>query len=55
MTAYSYACAEFPGMEGCPGKVQAETQAELWQLIEVHAKIAHGEEIADLSDDDRAH
>ena len=30
MAAYTYACCEFPGMEDCPGKVQAETEAELW-------------------------
>ena len=54
MTAYSFACTEFPGMEGCPGKVQAETEAELWQLVEAHARIAHGEEISDWTDEDRA-
>ena len=54
MTAYSYACAEFPGMEGCPAKIQTETEAELWQLIEAHARIAHGEDVSQWSDEDKA-
>lgn len=54
MTAYSYACSEYPGMEGCPGKIQAETEAELWQLIETHARIAHGEDVSTWSEDDKA-
>ena len=54
MAAYTYACCEFPGMEDCPGKVQAETEAELWQLIETHAKVAHGEDVSEWSDEDRA-
>ena len=54
MTLYSYACAEFPGMEVCPGKVQAETESELWQLIETHARIAHGEVVSEWSDEDKA-
>ena len=44
MSAYTYACAEFPGMEGCPGKFQAGTESELWELIKTHAQIAHGED-----------
>ena len=54
MAAYTYACCEFPGMEECPGKVQAETEAELWQLIETHARVAHGEDVSEWSDEDRA-
>lgn len=54
MAAYSYACCEFPGMEDCPAKVQAETEAELWQLIEAHARIAHGEDVSEWSNEDRA-
>ena len=54
MTAYSYACADYPGMEDCPGKVQAATEAELWQLIEAHARIAHGEDPSAWGDEDRA-
>jgi predicted small metal-binding protein len=54
MTAYSFSCGEYPGMEGCPGKVQAETEAELWQLIETHARIAHEEDVSAWSDDEKA-
>ncbi len=43
-TTYSYACKEFPGMEACPGRFYAETEDELWKLIELHASIAHGED-----------
>lgn len=47
MTAtYSYACREFPGMEACPGRFYAETEDELWKLIELHALVAHGEDAA---------
>lgn len=53
MTAYSYSCGDYPGMEECPGKVQAETEAELWQLIETHARVAHGEDPLAWSDDDK--
>ena len=52
-TAYSYACKDYPGMEACPGKVTAETQDEVLKLVEVHAVVAHGEDPADWSDEDR--
>ncbi len=42
--AYSYACADCEGMQDCPGKIIAETEDEVWQLMELHAKIAHGED-----------
>ena len=54
MTAYSFACGDYPGMEGCPGKVQAETEAELNQLIATHARIAHGEDVSAWSDEEKA-
>jgi predicted small metal-binding protein len=54
MSAYTYACAEFLGMEGCPGKFQAGTESELWELIKTHAQIAHGEDVSAWSDDDIA-
>ena len=41
--AYSYACKDYPGMEKCPGRFYAETEGELWKLIELHASVAHGE------------
>ena len=53
MTAYNYACCEFPGMEDCPGKVQAASKDELWQLIAIHARVAHGEEMSEWSEADR--
>ena len=54
MTTYSYACADYPGMEDCPGKIQAGDKDELWQLIETHARLAHGEDPESWSEDDRA-
>ncbi len=50
---YTYACADYPGMESCPGQVSAETENELWQLIELHARVAHGEDPAAWGDEDR--
>ncbi|MCU9847717.1 DUF1059 domain-containing protein [Defluviimonas sp. WL0024] len=50
---YSYACADYPGMESCPGKVTAATEAEVWALIETHARIAHGEDSGAWSVEDR--
>ncbi len=54
MKSHSYACRDYPGMQGCPGRVQAETENELWQLIELHARVAHGEDPGAWSDADRA-
>lgn len=42
--AYSYACADYEGMETCPGKVTAATADEVWKLMELHAVVAHGED-----------
>ena len=53
--AHSYACSDCEGMEACPGKVVAETEAELWQLMELHAVIAHQEKPAEWDDDTRAY
>ncbi len=53
-TAYSYACKDYPGMEACPGHFSAKTEAEVIKLIELHAAIAHGEDPAGWSEDDRA-
>ena len=55
MSSYAYACRDYPGMEQCPGQFVAETEAELWRLIELHAKEAHGEDPSSWSDDDRAY
>jgi len=53
--AYSYACADWEGMEACPGKVVAETEDEIWKLIELHAKIAHDEDASQWDDETRNH
>jgi len=54
-TAFTYACADYPGMEDCPGRVTAATEAEVWKLMETHAVEAHGEDPAAWSDEDRAY
>lgn len=41
--AYSYACRDCEGMEACPASVTAETKEEVWDLMGLHARIAHGE------------
>ena len=41
--AYSYSCRHCEGMEACPASIVAETNAELWEMISQHARIAHGE------------
>ena len=55
MSAYSYACADCEGMEACPGKMTAETETELVQLIELHAKIAHDEDASEWDPETRAY
>ena len=54
MPVYSYACKNCPGMETCPGQFHAQTEAELWKLIELHAKLAHNENPDAWSPDDKA-
>ena len=54
-TAYSYACKDYPGMEACPGRFTAETEAEVMKLVALHASVAHGEDPAGWSEDDRAY
>jgi hypothetical protein len=41
-------------MEACPGYVRAETEDEVWQLMELHASVAHGEDPAAWTAEDRA-
>ena len=53
--AYSYACADCEGMEACPGKFVAETEDEVWKLMELHAEIAHGENVNDWDDETRVY
>ncbi len=53
--AYSYACKDYPEMEACPGRFVAETEGEVWKLIELHASVAHGEAPSAWSDEDKAY
>ena len=53
--AYSYACADCEGMETCPAKVVAETEDEVWKLMELHAKIAHEEDASEWDDETLAY
>ena len=53
--AYSYACGDCEGMETCPGKIIAETEEELWQLVGLHAKIAHGENAEEWDDETKTY
>jgi len=53
-SAYSYACKDYPGMEGCPGRVVAKTKDEVLKLVELHASIAHGEDPSAWPEEDRA-
>ena len=50
---HSYACKDYPGMGACPGQFVAETEDELWKLMELHASVAHGEDPREWSDEDR--
>lgn len=54
-TAYSYACKDYPELEECPGHFVAQTEDEIWKLIELHASVAHGEDPVAWSDEDRAY
>jgi hypothetical protein len=51
--ACSYRCGDYPGMEACPGSFTAQTEAELWKHIELHAAEAHQEDPAQWSAEDR--
>ena len=55
MTVYSYACADFEGMETCPAKIAVETEEELWKLVELHALIAHDEDAKEWDAETRAY
>ena len=52
---YAYACKDYPGMETCPGHFIAETEDEVWKLMELHASVAHDEDPSAWSDEDRAY
>ena len=49
--AYSYACADCESMEACPGKVVAETEGEIWKLMELHANITHDEDASEWGEE----
>lgn len=51
--AYAYSCRECEGMEACPASIVAATQEEVWRLMELHAKVAHGEDPAEWDADTR--
>jgi len=51
--AHSYACKDCEGMEACPGVVVAETEDEVWKLMELHAVVAHGEDPSKWDDETR--
>ena len=50
---YSYAYKDYPSMETCPVHFIAETEGEIWKLMELHASVAHWEDPGDWSDEDR--
>lgn len=52
---YAYACKDYPGMEACPGHFIAETENEIWKLMELHASLAHDEDPDAWSGEDRAY
>jgi hypothetical protein len=54
-TIYLYACNDYPGMETCPGRFYAESEKEVWQHIELHASVAHQENPASWTAEDRAY
>ena len=54
-TTYSYSCKDYPGMEACPGHFIAETEDEVWKLMELHASVAHDENPGAWSDEDKAY
>jgi len=53
-STYSYSCSEYPGMETCPARFRTALKDELWQVIELHASVAHGENPATWTAEDRA-
>jgi hypothetical protein len=47
---YSYACRVYPGMEECPGSFVAASEEEILKHVELHARVAHGEDPARWSE-----
>ena len=54
MPVHSYACKDYPGNGKCSGKFHAQTAEELWQHIELHGRLAHGENPETWSAEDKA-
>lgn len=53
--AYSYACRDCEGMEACPASVTAQTKDEVWQLMGLHARVAHDENPDDWDHETRVY
>lgn len=53
--AYSYACRDCEGMEACPASVTAQTKDEVWQLMGLHARVAHDENPDDWDQETRVY
>jgi len=53
--AYRYACCDCEGMEACPASVVAESRGEVWELMKLHARIAHGESESDWDQETRTY
>ena len=53
-TIFSYACKDYPGLEACPGHFYAKTEDELWKHVELHASVAHKEDPAMWTAEERA-
>lgn len=51
--AYSYRCKDYPGNEACPVTFTAETKTEVMKHVELHGALAHGEDPAKWSPEDR--
>jgi hypothetical protein len=49
-SAFGYRCRDCDGMEACPASVVAETNDEVWKLMELHAQVAHSENPAEWDD-----
>ena len=54
-TIYTYACKDYPGMESCPGRFYTETEEEIWRHLELHASVAHQENPAEWTTEDRVY
>ena len=54
MAYFTYACKDYPGMETCLGRFEAETEEELLKHVELHASVAHKEDPALWPPEERA-